>query len=371
MAGFLRVTVPDGMGGSRARADLGRSCAAVADIGGCSMTVGDVRPRGGRRLGVRMDEDATGNPSRRGAAKRCAAADRRGCGVPDGFVEVPGWTWWQNAGAGLTVADLDGEGLSDLVVLTVDDPAGRNAAYYRVGAGFVDGTVTGGWGPWWQVPDWFSEANADAGVAVADVDGDGHPDLVVLMVDAPPGQNAGWYRVGHHLAADGAVTAGWGPWLPVPDWTFWENQGADVVVADVDGDGHLDLVVVMVDAPEGGNAGYYRLGRHLAADGTVTGGWGPWIPIPDWHFWENQGAGAVVADLDGDGRLELVVFCVDNPVGNNGGFYTVGWGLDATGRAADGWGPWTQLAAWPFWENAGAAIAVTQQPGAPPTGSSS
>src|SRR3954447_23020094 len=84
------------------------------------------------------------------AATRCAASDRR-CGVPEGFVEVPGWTWWQNAGAGLTVADLDGNGGSDLVVLTVDDPEGRNAAYYRIGAGFVDGVVTGGWGPWWQV----------------------------------------------------------------------------------------------------------------------------------------------------------------------------------------------------------------------------
>ncbi|MGK5111836.1 galactose oxidase-like domain-containing protein [Geodermatophilus sp. CPCC 205506] len=285
--------------------------------------------------------------------------------MPDEFIGVPDWPWWENAGAGLAVADVDADGVPDLVVLAVDEAVGRNRGFFRVGAGFVDGTVTKGWAPWQEVPDWFPESNAGAGVAVADVDGDGALDLVVFMVDAPPGQNGGYYRVGHRLAADGTVTGGWGPWIAVPDWTFWETQGADVVVADVTGDGRLDLVVVMVDAPEGSNAGYYRVGRQLAADGTVTGGWGPWIAVPEWNFWENQGAGAAVVDLDGDGHLELVVFCVDNPVGNNGGFYTVGWGLDGTGRAVDGWGPWTRVDGWPFWENAGASIAVTQEQGSP------
>src|SRR5262245_38369518 len=131
------------------------------------------------------------------------------------------------------------------------------------------------------VPDWFSWENAGAGLAVADVDRDGRPDLFVMMVDDPAGQNTGRYRVGFRLGADGTVSR-WGPWLEIPDWYGWVNQDVGIAVRDIDGDGQLDLMVFVVDAPDGQNGAYYRVGRRLAADGTVTGGWGPWIKVPDW-----------------------------------------------------------------------------------------
>ncbi|HYZ07256.1 MAG TPA: galactose oxidase-like domain-containing protein [Pseudonocardiaceae bacterium] len=279
------------------------------------------------------------------------------------FVAVPEWFSWENQGAGVAVADVDGDGRPDIVVLMADDPVGQNFGHYRVGHGLAaDGTVSR-WGPWRQVPDWYGWVNVDVGIAVADIDGDGHLDLLVFVVDAPDGPNSGLYRVGRRLAADGAVTGGWGPWQRVPDWFAWENQGADIEVADLNGSGRPDLVVVMVDAPPGPNGGYYRVGRDLTADGTVTGGWGPWLQVPDWYGWENQGAGVAVADLDGDGRPELLVFVVDNPEGQNGGYYTVGWGLDATGRVSDGWGPWSAVPGWGFWENQGGSASLADLDG--------
>src|SRR5215211_1012967 len=162
-----------------------------------------------------------------------------------------------------------------------------------------------------------------AAVAIADISGNGQPDLLVFRVDAVPnGQNAGYYRIGWDIDAAGQVT-GWSPWLAVPDWFPWFNAGVDVSVADIDGDGVLDLVVLMVDAPAERNQGYYSSGR-LNADGTVTG-WRTWIAVSDWYFWENQGAVIAVADLDGEGTPELVVLAVDNPPEQNGGFYSVGW----------------------------------------------
>jgi hypothetical protein len=105
---------------------------------------------------------------------------------------------------------------------------------------------------------------------------------------------------------------------PVPDWFSWENQGGGVAVASLAGDGTQDLIVFMVDNPVGQNRGLYRVGKHLNADGQVTGGFTAWIDIPDWFSWENQGAGIAVADLDNDGKQELIVVMVDNPGGCSG-----------------------------------------------------
>ena len=64
----------------------------------------------------------------------------------------------------------------------------------------------------------------------ADLDGDGALELIVFMIDNPPGINRGLYRIGHKLDANGNVTGGWTPWTEVPDWFSWENQGAGVLV---------------------------------------------------------------------------------------------------------------------------------------------
>jgi hypothetical protein len=51
------------------------------------------------------------------------------------------------------------------------------------------------------------------------------------------------------------------PFSPVPDWFPWENAGASIAVADLDADGRPDVVLLMVDAPPGRNAAFYRVGR--------------------------------------------------------------------------------------------------------------
>jgi hypothetical protein len=46
---------------------------------------------------------------------------------------------------------------------------------------------------------------------------------------------------------------------------------------------------------------------------------------PDASQLPTYGTGVAVADLDADGRPELIVFQVDNPPGHNHGYYKIGW----------------------------------------------
>ena len=284
--------------------------------------------------------------------------------MPNGFITIPDWFSFENQGAGIALADLSGSGAHDLVVLMVDNPPGQNRGFYKIGKGIrADGTPTGGWSGWMEVPDWFSFENQGAGVAVVDLDSDGRPELIVFMIDSPAGQNQGYYRIGYKLDAGGAVTGGWSAWTPIPDWFSFENQHGGVAVADLDGDGRPELIVFMVDNPPGKNQGYFRVGRKLDTAGAVTGGWSEWQQVPDWFPFENQAGNITVTDL-GTGTTDIVVYQIDNPPGLNQGFYKIGKKLDVNGQVQkNGWGFWTVLPKWFSWENAGGGIAVMEVAG--------
>ncbi len=211
-----------------------------------------------------------------------------------------------------------------------------------------------------NIPDWFSWENQGAGIAVAQLASDRPRDLIVMMVDNPPGQNQGLYRVGKHLDSDGNVIGGWTPWMNVPDWFPWENRGAGIAVTDLDGNGQLDLIIFMIDHAADQNHAYYRVGRHLDGDGNVTAGWSDWIKIPNWPAGENQYGNIAIADVSRSGRPDLLVLRVNHPSQpnqNNSAFYQIAWDLDAHGIASR-WSSWIQVPDWFSQDNQGAGIAV-------------
>ncbi len=278
--------------------------------------------------------------------------------MPNGFTNIPDWFSWENAGGGIAVGDVTGTGQQDLVVLMVDNPPGKNRGLYRVGKRLdAAGIPTAGWGPWIDIPDWFPFQNQGAGLALWDLNGNGRLDLIVFMIDSPQGQNQAFYRIGRSLDDNGNVTDGWSDWIQIPDWFPWENQHGAIAVSDLNGDGRPELIVFKIDNPPQQNQAFYKIGKQLDADGRVTDGWSGWQQVSDWFSWENQGAGVTVVDGEQTGDHDLIIFQIDNAIGQNQAFFRRAARLQLTG-AVDSWGPWMGVPDWFSWENQGGGLAV-------------
>jgi hypothetical protein len=134
-------------------------------------------------------------------------------------------------------------------------------------------------------------------------------------------------------------------------------------VADLNGSGRPDLLVFHIDNPSGENRGYYRIGWDLDAKGKVRGVWTDPTPVPGWFGDQNQAGGLAVASLHGNKRLDLIVFHVDNPGGGNNGYYRIGRDLDTKGQVKGGWTEPKSTESWYGHECQGGGVSVVDLEG--------
>lgn len=222
------------------------------------------------------------------------------------------------------VADLDGDGRAEMVFATrnVADPSAADwmqrshAVWYALRA---DGSLL------WRVSEAWMNPLSYTHPAAVDVDGDG--DLEVIGMDwNTVGHNPGnWETTGRAanlFALDGATGRTlWRAEVP----TYWSNK--DFVVLDLPGG---DAAEVVVNAHKDGLDG---LSVRSLRDGRELG----FYPIPHWEVMR----GPVAADVDGDGKVELIVPVARKVDGEN--YRTLDVGLRegaikiiATGAPADG-----------------------------------
>ncbi len=150
----------------------------------------------------------------------------------------------------------------------------------------------------WCETGWYSSP------AVADLDGDGSPEVIasaysIVALDGATGTLEWRVASGHDRSEPGASSVG----------RTWPG----IVVADVDGDGALEIVT----AHGGGWVSVYR------ADGYFEAGW-PQQPVT------SELRGLSVADLDNDGSMEIVVSSARGDPVNT-------WVLEHTGAVRAGW----------------------------------
>ena len=122
-------------------------------------------------------------------------------------------------GSGVAVGDIDGDGLADLYFAALD---GSNVLYRNLGDWkFVDVTDRAGVG---------AQGRFSTGATFADIDGDGDLDLLVTALGGP---NALYLNDGTGVFEDHTKNSGLESKL----------YGTTMTLADVDGDGDLDLYV--------------------------------------------------------------------------------------------------------------------------------
>jgi uncharacterized protein (TIGR03382 family) len=199
--------------------------------------------------------------------------------------------------AGPAVGDLDGDGTAEIVAASL---GGRVYAWRRDGSRLPGFPVAiTGRGPEEVGPGKMWDHGVAAAPALGDVDGDGALEIVVAGMD----QRLYVWR------SDGQLLPGYPVGLCAPDTC--DQLGARVLsppaLGDIDGDGDLDAALGTNEIPVGAAALLYLVDLPAAAlwpgypqkrSGLLNE-----VVLP--LIGEGHPAGVALADLDGDGDLEL------------------------------------------------------------------
>jgi hypothetical protein len=192
-------------------------------------------------------------------------------------------------------ADAEGAGSRSTTSTTAPPGAGHTD-----GIRFTDVTRAAGLALRQSTEARAGESAMTSGAAVADVDGDGDPDVYLTRIGAP---DALLLNDGHGHFTDATKGSGAGGADP--------QQGSSAAAfADVDGDGHLDLVVTA--AGRGGLTLLRGDGHGHFTDITATSGF-DLPPLPA-GVTDAQLHGLTFADYDRDGRLDLLVTNWDSTI---------------------------------------------------------
>jgi Bacterial Ig-like domain (group 3)/FG-GAP-like repeat/FG-GAP repeat len=199
----------------------------------------------------------------------------------------------------VAIADVNGDGFPDLIV----------ANQYASGSsleGSVGVLLGNGDGTFQPVVTYDSGGSRAEWVAVADVNGDKYPDIIVTNGCASECQSNGTGLVSV-LLNDGK-----GSFLPAANYSDGESAPGEpesVAVGDFNGDGHPDIVVSIQCADTACSTG--SLGVLINnGDGTFQ----PAVPYSSGGYY--YGLSVAAADMNGDGKLDLVVgnWCLNSSV---------------------------------------------------------
>jgi FG-GAP-like repeat/Calx-beta domain/FG-GAP repeat len=185
----------------------------------------------------------------------------------------------------VAIGDLNGDGQPDLAVANFGPDGNVSVLLNTTVLGAA--TIT----PDFPQAAVFATGSVPASVAVGDLNGDGKPDIVVSNISREGGGNT--ISVLLNTTTPGAATPSFAPHLDFGGG----DEPVSVALADLNGDGRPDIVVVDYQTQSVGVL------INQTAPGATTPSFAPLV-----NFAVGPGpAGLAIGDLNGDGKPDLVV----------------------------------------------------------------
>jgi len=234
-------------------------------------------------------------------------------------------------GSGMVYGDINKNGKLDLVLMAYDNPAGANTFRYKIGwdVDFSNGTASS-WTNYKSVTGVGHEGNG-AGITLHDIDGNGTLEMVLMAYDNPAGANNFRYKIGWNLSNSGNATS-WSNYIQV-NGVGDEGSGAGIAIADINNNG-TDDIVLMACNQNGRDDFRYRIGWDINNSGVATSWTANYIQVTGVGH-NIQGADIVLADVNFDDELDMILMAYDNPNQWNNYRYKIGWSIQNNGRATD------------------------------------
>lgn len=238
---------------------------------------------------------------------------------------------WENAGGSIAVTDLNNNGIPDIIFAAADSPKGGNPIYYRVAFDVDQSGKAKSVSGYMTVSEMGNEYN-DIGIDIYDFNKNGKPDLLIMAYDDPKGANTFRYKIGYDLDASGIVLGGYSQTYTVEGVGTYA-QGAGIAVADINKNGKPDILLSALDAPSGPNKFRYKILWDVNNAGYSFGN--PTTVSPTFVNMdlgdEHEGGDCAIYDINRNGSLDVVFVAMNAPAGQNSWRYITGFDFTTTG----------------------------------------